>query len=399
MAAVNEILIGNIKGPKGEPGETGAVGPQGPQGIQGIPGETGAVGPQGPQGEIGPRGEQGIQGIPGPAGPQGATGPQGERGEPGEKGEPGADGAPGQNATINGVNALELVQGENITLTQSGSRLTIGATAAGTRTARFVVGTSAAGWTKADCDYLCDGTDDHVELQAALDALPEGGGEILLLDGDYLLGDAVHCTKAHTVLRGCGPATVLKHNYTGQSMQGMLKLEADHCSVEHLAMDGMYDYWMQFPGCVDVSGSYCTIDSVIGSNTVAFINSVETVSFLRIQNVVCVDADNAATSYFKGTSGILCSSHLNTVSVSGAGHVITGCKFHLYQNARLNLNCKDSVVSGNHITQAEYSDAAVYATPNSSYNLISGNVIVGTTGVNDDGTGNVVANNVTVMAS
>ena len=53
----------------------------------------------------------------------------------------------------------------------------------GKRTCRFVVGTSTAGWTQADCDFLCDGTNDDVELQAAIDALPAGGGEIAILGG------------------------------------------------------------------------------------------------------------------------------------------------------------------------------------------------------------------------
>ena len=53
------------------------------------------------------------------------------------------------------------------------------------RTCRVVVGTSTAGWTENDCDYLCDGTSDEVEIQAAINALPEDGGEIVLLDGDY----------------------------------------------------------------------------------------------------------------------------------------------------------------------------------------------------------------------
>ena len=35
------------------------------------------------------------------------------------------------------------------------------------RTARFVVGTSTSGWTEKDCDYLCDGTADQVEINNA----------------------------------------------------------------------------------------------------------------------------------------------------------------------------------------------------------------------------------------
>lgn len=45
------------------------------------------------------------------------------------------------------------------------------------KVARFIIGTSTAGWTKDDCDYLCDGTADDVEINAAIQALPEGGGK------------------------------------------------------------------------------------------------------------------------------------------------------------------------------------------------------------------------------
>ena len=44
----------------------------------------------------------------------------------------------------------------------------------GKRTCRFVVGTSTAGWTQADCDFLCDGTNDDVELGTA----GAGAGEL-----------------------------------------------------------------------------------------------------------------------------------------------------------------------------------------------------------------------------
>src|SRR5690606_17909579 len=53
------------------------------------------------------------------------------------------------------------------------------------KTVRFVVGTSTSGWTEKDCDYLCDGTNDQVEINNAITALPVTGGEIVILDGTY----------------------------------------------------------------------------------------------------------------------------------------------------------------------------------------------------------------------
>ena len=111
-----------IQGPQGEPG---VQGPQGPQGA------VGPMGPQGPQGEQGPQGLQGEQGPQGPAGANGANGATGPQGPQGEQGVQGEQGIPGQDATINGVNTLNIVQGENITLNQVGNTLTISATGGG----------------------------------------------------------------------------------------------------------------------------------------------------------------------------------------------------------------------------------------------------------------------------
>lgn len=59
-----------------------------------------------------------------------------------------------------------------------------------TGAAKFVVGTSTNGWTAADCDYLCNGKDDQVEIQEAINELPHGG-EVILLPGTYSLNEAV----------------------------------------------------------------------------------------------------------------------------------------------------------------------------------------------------------------
>lgn len=59
-------------------------------------------------------------------------------------------------------------------------------TSGGVRTCRVVVGTSTAEWTEADCDYLCDGTNDEVEIQAAIDEVEAaGGGHVVILNGTY----------------------------------------------------------------------------------------------------------------------------------------------------------------------------------------------------------------------
>jgi hypothetical protein len=60
---------------------------------------------------------------------------------------------------------------------------------AGTRSATIVVAASdSSAKSKAQADYVCDGTDDDVEINAAIQALPATGGSIKFLEGHYYLG-------------------------------------------------------------------------------------------------------------------------------------------------------------------------------------------------------------------
>jgi hypothetical protein len=61
-----------------------------------------------------------------------------------------------------------------------------------TRSATLVIAASnSSAKSKAQADYVCDGTADDVEIQAAIDALPESGGSIFLLGGTYTLNCSV----------------------------------------------------------------------------------------------------------------------------------------------------------------------------------------------------------------
>lgn len=53
------------------------------------------------------------------------------------------------------------------------------------------MGTSTAGHTAGEVDYLCDGTDDHVEIQQAVDDAATFGGLVLILEGEYHFDDKV----------------------------------------------------------------------------------------------------------------------------------------------------------------------------------------------------------------
>lgn len=75
--------------------------------------------------------------------------------------------------------------------------------AGGKKYATIVIGNTAAGHTEKDCDYLCDGVADDVEINAAISDLTERGGKILLLPGTYYLANKIH-VQANGNIEICG---------------------------------------------------------------------------------------------------------------------------------------------------------------------------------------------------
>jgi len=110
----------------------------------------------------------------------------------------------------------QLVLGTDGNVTMSGALTVAGAITGGSfvvptgRTATLTVAANDASATvKNQADYVCDGTADNVQIQAALDALPDGGGEVALSEGTFNISAPIEVYKAsvsfrNTVLRGRG---------------------------------------------------------------------------------------------------------------------------------------------------------------------------------------------------
>jgi hypothetical protein len=101
------------------------------------------------------------------------------------------------------------------------------------RPAKIDIGSSAAGYTTADCDYLCDGTDDQAEINSAITALPTAGGRILLLDGAYNITANITIGKVNAELCGTGGTKLTFSN------NSYIKIAADSCSVHGMALAGV----------------------------------------------------------------------------------------------------------------------------------------------------------------
>ena len=64
--------------------------------------------------------------------------------------------------------------------------------------ATFVVAASNS-LHKARADYVCDGVDDQVEIQAAIDALPTAGGKVMLLEGSFFISSPISTNTQLTI--------------------------------------------------------------------------------------------------------------------------------------------------------------------------------------------------------
>ena len=164
-----------------------------------------------------------LAGVPGPVGPQGGVGPQGPAGPAG----------------------------------------------IGSRNSRFIIGTSTAGWTADDCDYLCDGAADDVEINAAIQALPATGGQILILDGTYIITAPITIDKNNATLRGNGTATILQRNWNSVAEEGVITITAANggVTIQNIQIDGNAENYTNTKyGIYVISNSNNIINNICNNN-------------------------------------------------------------------------------------------------------------------------------------
>ncbi|MCI8414920.1 MAG: hypothetical protein HFF00_04745 [Ruminiclostridium sp.] len=206
--------------------------------------------------------------------------------------------------------------------------------AAGKRTARFTVGTSTAGWTADQVDYLCDGTDDQVEINAAIQALPAAGGEVVILDGTYNLTGPISVNKNNVTLSGNGQSTILKRAFAGTaSTGGLIYVTSSYNTVRFLRVDGMESTY---------SGTYARGISVYNStgNTITgnVCNNNASRGIYLAKSTGNIITGNTCTNNTKGYGISVTSESNNTITDNICGSNYIG----------INLNNSfDNVVSGN----------------------------------------------------
>jgi parallel beta-helix repeat protein len=305
----------------------------------------------------------------------------------------------------------------------------------GKRTARFTVGTSTSGWTAADCDYLCDGTSDQTEINAAITALPATGGEVVILDGTYNITAKINVTKDNVSIRGNGNATILKRMFNSSANEGVITLTGRRgCKIANLQVDGnktSYTGGSNFGIYLDASSNNNTVTGNTCNNNTYGIY----LEFSSNNTIIGNTCNNNTYGIYLGESsdntiiGNTCNNNTYGIYLGeSSDNAVTGntCSnnedFGIYlffssnntltgntcNNNNSGICLEDSsnnnAITGNtcirgnglamNYTASQHTIWLIYLfTPPSNYNLIAMNNCMGKAVTNEGGTGNTLVNN------
>ena len=295
--------------------------------------------------------------------------------------------------------------------------------------ATFVVGTSTAGYTAADVDYLCDGTADDVEINAAITALPSTGGEIVILEGTYDIKATININKNNVTIRGCGTSTKLLK--TDVNMVEVFAISSSNCCLSNITIDGNSDslsYTSKY--IIRVTGNSNTICNITicnamgGSNCAISLKSTASQNIIEGNQIYNVDI---AISVYSGTNennNVISNNIYNVgtgISSSGTknntignniknsnyginmnqtknsvfnGNCMYDCNTGIFIKFAENCNVSDNVCMRGAGLSSDYSDTqgTITILDGAKNNLIYGNLIMGKNYTNS-GTNNTITNN------
>ena len=199
----------------------------------------------------------------------------------------------------------------------------------GVKNNRLVIGTATAGWLQADCDYLCDGTNDEQELNTAIQFLAtHNGGEIVVLDGTYNISTPIEINVSNVNLIGNGNTTILK----GLSAStNLMNVTASGFHITNMSLEGTAQQ-----SCINISsaGSNIVVENIafsgasIGVYTEGdygqfianqFVNSNNGIRFASNNNIASANTFNSCTDwgvYVEGNNNIISN---NSITNSGNG--------------------------------------------------------------------------------
>lgn len=101
----------------------------------------------------------------------------------------------------------------------------------------LVAASDAAPGTKARADFVCDGVNDHLIWQEAVDSLPSWGGRVLGSEGQFLFSGVVTLPNKPVTIEGLG--RVVTEIYMANSANsGAFVLVGQHSTIRSMSLNG-----------------------------------------------------------------------------------------------------------------------------------------------------------------
>ena len=223
----------------------------------------------------------------------------------------------------------------------------------GVKNNRLVIGTATAGWLQADCDYLCDGTNDEQEFNTAIQFLNTyDGGEIVVLDGTYNISTAIAISVPNVHLIGNGNATILKNLSTTTNL---INVTASDFHIANMSLEGTTQQ-----DCINISSA--------GGN-------------VMVENVAFSGADNAI--YSEGGAGqFINNQFVNNkcgIYLVSSNNIVNANIFNTCSIWGVYIEGNSNIVSNNTFTNC---GTAVYSeTSSSGANIVNNVMIDNNTGI------------------
>lgn len=254
-------------------------------------------------------------------------------------------------------------------------------------TVTFVIA-AASSRGKNTADYICDGTADEVQINAAITALPIDGGSIQLLEGKFYVANPISITKSGVKITGSnieGTQIFLANSANCDMLQCNVATQKYFFLLRDLTCDGNKANNTSGRGFYDGAGANKIVDV-----------HIENVFFTNFKGIG-IQFDNAWGALinkviveYGGNIGILIN--------AGTDAKINNCKILENDNSAIHITHANKVeVTNNYLAATTACYGILLAGVDSSSNTIIANTIIpedtGGTAIRISGDKNLVSNN------
>jgi len=186
----------------------------------------------------------------------------------------------------------------------------------GKKTATFVVAANDS-LNKSMADFVCDGVDDQIEINQAINNLPTGGGRVVLLEGTYYISGSISISKSNVILEGQGNSTVI-YLVNGANANCIVGSSVSNIKILNLKIDGNKGNQTVNVNCIYLNNvSNITIEKCAITNSKFANIYLDYISNSVIQNCLISNAGTIGLFVYSSNNSIVIGNIVNNNNSPG----------------------------------------------------------------------------------